>query len=114
MTLENISQTFKALSDPIRLKILYLLTERDSLCVCEIVEILSLNQSTVSRHLAYLKNSNIVNSWREGVWMHYSLKKEMLPMIKIAELKNQLENTEEISIVKKCIKKDGQICSIKK
>lgn len=97
MTIENISQTFKALSDPIRLKIIFLLLERESLCVCEIVDTLCLSQSTVSRHLAYLKNSGIVKSWREGIWMHYSLCPENLQNIHLENLKTNLLETTEIA-----------------
>jgi len=81
MSAENLSQTFKALSDPIRLKIVYLLMKNDSLCVCEIMSALQGKQSTVSRHLSYLKNSGLVRSWREGVWMHYALIPESLEMV---------------------------------
>lgn len=97
MTLENISQIFKALSDPIRLRVIYLLLEKDSLCVCEIVERLALSQSTVSRHLAYLKNSGLVESWREGVWMHYALNKQSLQIVNTLELKSKLLSTQQIT-----------------
>lgn len=86
MTLEEISQIFKALSDPIRLKMVYLLTEKESLCVCEIVDKLQLSQSTTSRHLAYLKNSGLVSAERRGVWMHYTLEKTALEFIKLNKL----------------------------
>jgi len=111
MNLEEISKTFKALSDPLRLRILYLLLENESLCVCEIVETLNTSQSTVSRHLAYLKNSGLLNSWREGVWIHYALKKEMLSMIKLAMLKTILETTNEVNSDKNSIECDSKICS---
>ena len=112
MTLEDISQTFKALSDPIRLKIIFLLLERDSLCVCEIVDTLCLSQSTVSRHLAYLKNSGIVKSWREGVWMHYSLCPENLQSINLENLKLKLLETGEISLNTEKTNNSKMSCSI--
>ena len=43
------------------------------LCVCDIMAVLQLPQSTVSRHLAYLKNSGWVDDRRCGVWMYYSI-----------------------------------------
>ncbi|MEA1988851.1 MAG: metalloregulator ArsR/SmtB family transcription factor [Pseudomonadota bacterium] len=113
MNIESISQTFKALSDPIRLRIVYLLLEKESLCVCEFVQTLNLSQSTVSRHLAYLKNSGLVKSWREGIWMHYALQKEVLQIIKLSKLKVALEETEEISSDKQKLECDVQSCSIK-
>ncbi|MBN2647963.1 MAG: helix-turn-helix transcriptional regulator [Thiotrichales bacterium] len=88
--LEPISQVFKALSEPVRLRLLHLLLERDSLCVCDLVGILELNQSTVSRHLAYLKNAGLVKSWREGTWIHYALNHETLALLQINALRSRL------------------------
>lgn len=70
--MKKTSQLFKALSDNTRLRILGLLLEGE-LCVCDLVAILGLPQSTVSRHLAYLRNSGLVSDNRQGVWMHYRL-----------------------------------------
>lgn len=66
------ARMFKALSDETRLRIICLLLEGE-LCVCDIMAVLQLPQSTVSRHLAYLKNSGWVDDRRCGVWMYYSL-----------------------------------------
>ncbi|WP_051640863.1 helix-turn-helix transcriptional regulator [Thiomicrorhabdus sp. Milos-T2] len=73
--LEEYAQFHKALAEPVRLRILGLLSIEESLCVCEFMDVLDLSQSTVSRHLAYLKNQGIVVSWREGTWMHYAVDK---------------------------------------
>lgn len=70
--MKQTSQLFKALSDDTRLRILGLLLEGE-LCVCDLVTILDMPQSTVSRHLAYLRNSGLVSDNRQGVWMHYRL-----------------------------------------
>jgi ArsR family transcriptional regulator len=67
-----IMQMFKALGDETRLRILGLLSHGE-LCVCDIMEVLKLPQSTASRHLAYLKNSNWVYASRRGKWMYYQL-----------------------------------------
>lgn len=70
--MKQTAQLFKALSDETRLRILGLLLDGE-LCVCELMAILALPQSTVSRHLAYLKNSGLVDDRRAGKWMHYQL-----------------------------------------
>ncbi|RJQ47906.1 MAG: ArsR family transcriptional regulator [Gaiellales bacterium] len=70
--MKQTAQLFKALSDDTRLRILGLLLEGE-LCVCDLVAILDMPQSTVSRHLAYLRNSGLVTDNRQGVWMHYRL-----------------------------------------
>jgi len=73
MELNDFANLFKSLSEPVRLRILYLLMARGELCVCDIVNSLELSQSVVSRHLAYLRNSGLVNTRREGVWIYYQL-----------------------------------------
>jgi len=70
--MKNAVQIFKALSDETRLRIMGLLLGGE-LCVCVLVAVLELPQSTISRHLATLRNSGMVIDRREGVWMHYSL-----------------------------------------
>ena len=70
--MKKTAQIFKALADETRLRILALLTRRE-LCVCDLMAILDLPQSTVSRHLAYLRNSGWVEDRRQGVWMFYRL-----------------------------------------
>jgi ArsR family transcriptional regulator len=74
--MKHLSQTIKALSDPIRLRIVLLLQCEGELCVCDLMAVLGLPQSTVSRHLAYLKRSCWVETRRHGVWMYYQLSRE--------------------------------------
>jgi ArsR family transcriptional regulator len=63
---------FKALADATRLRILGLLLSGE-VCVCDIYESLKIPQSKTSRHLAYLRRSGLVESRREGLWIHYRL-----------------------------------------
>jgi ArsR family transcriptional regulator, arsenate/arsenite/antimonite-responsive transcriptional repressor len=74
--MKHLSQTIKALSDPIRLRIVLLLQSHGELCVCDLMAVLKLPQSTVSRHLAYLKRSCWVDTRRHGVWMYYQISSE--------------------------------------
>jgi ArsR family transcriptional regulator len=80
--MKHLAQTIKALSDPIRLRIILLLQAEGELCVCDLMAVLKLPQSTVSRHLAYLKRSCWVDIRREGVWMHYTLSGESCTICK--------------------------------
>ena len=66
------SQLFKALSDPLRLKILKLLSLRE-MCVCEIMTAFNLTQPTASHHLEILERANLVESRREGKWVFLKL-----------------------------------------
>ncbi|MFJ7842174.1 winged helix-turn-helix transcriptional regulator [Lysinibacillus sphaericus] len=70
-TLFVVSQTFKALSDPTRIRILNLLCS-DEHSVNDIAEILDLSQSTVSHQLRFLKNLRLVKFRREGTSLYYS------------------------------------------
>jgi ArsR family transcriptional regulator len=89
--MEDITQIYKALSEQMRLRILLLLTQGE-LCVCDIMAVLEEPQSKVSRHIAYLKNSGLVQGKRVGTWMHYHIKDDldMLPAAHVEFLKQQL------------------------
>lgn len=64
---------FKALADETRLRIMALLLTEKELCVCDIIAAVQLPQSTVSRHLAYLRKSGLVSDRRCGLCMYYSI-----------------------------------------
>lgn len=66
-----VSQTFKALSDTTRIRILYLLSQKEC-SVNEIADELSLLQSTVSHQLRFLKNLRLVKFRRAGTTLYYS------------------------------------------
>ncbi|MFO7606470.1 MAG: metalloregulator ArsR/SmtB family transcription factor [Desulfurivibrionaceae bacterium] len=70
--MESIARLFKALTEPVRLRILLLLLDEER-CVCDLMAVLDLPQSTISRHLAYLKNTGWVEGERRGGWMYYRL-----------------------------------------
>ncbi|WP_444993831.1 metalloregulator ArsR/SmtB family transcription factor [Aliikangiella sp. IMCC44359] len=67
------TQFYKCLSDDTRLKILLLILKERELCVCELTTALDEIQPKISRHLAYLKNSEILEDDRHGQWVYYRL-----------------------------------------
>jgi len=71
------AEVFKALGDPVRLRLFYLLSQGRELCVCHLTEALELPQSTVSRHLAVLRQAGLVDTRRDGKWIHYRLAGDM-------------------------------------
>jgi ArsR family transcriptional regulator, arsenate/arsenite/antimonite-responsive transcriptional repressor len=73
-TLDSSIELFKAVADPVRLRLLSLLADGE-VCVCHLHEALGLPQSTVSRHLAYLRKRGLVLGRKEGLWVHYRLAK---------------------------------------
>lgn len=71
-TSNYLAEGFHALSDPLRLKILDLLRDRE-LCVCDLRDRLDIAQSKLSFHLKTLKEANLVRNRQEGRWIYYSL-----------------------------------------
>ncbi|WMT41108.1 metalloregulator ArsR/SmtB family transcription factor [Paenibacillus sp. D2_2] len=71
--IEGMTQIFKALSDPNRMKIAYLLQDQE-LCVYDISVILGTSVATASHHLRQLKQMNITKSRKDGKHVFYSLK----------------------------------------
>jgi ArsR family transcriptional regulator len=68
---------FHALSDATRRQILATLIERGECCVCHLYETLDMSQPKVSRHLAVLREAELVLARRDGLWVHYSLNRDL-------------------------------------
>lgn len=68
----DMAETFKALSDPARVRILYLLSQ-DELCVHDLAAMLEMGQSAVSHHLKILRLMRLVRTRREGRSIFYAL-----------------------------------------
>ena len=76
----TLEATYKALADATRLRILALLADGE-VCVCDIHDTLRVPQPTASRHLAYLRKAGLVDTRRDGVWMHYRVSASLDPMV---------------------------------
>ena len=63
---------FGALSDENRLRMLYALRHGE-LCVCQLIELMGLSPSTVSKHLSILRDAGLLDSRKEGRWVYYRL-----------------------------------------
>lgn len=70
--IDFLSKIYKALGDPSRLRIIYVLS-KSSLCVCDIATLLDMTQSSISHHLRILRDLNLVKFKREGKLVIYSL-----------------------------------------
>ena len=73
------ARLFGALADATRLRILGLLAGGE-VCVCDIHESLGISQPKVSRHLGLLRRAGLVQTRREGLWVHYRLLNSLDPM----------------------------------
>jgi ArsR family transcriptional regulator len=70
-----VSRLFRALGDPIRVRIVALLSHGE-LCVCHVEAALALSQPNASRHLGVLKNAGVVESRKDGSWVYHRLAKQ--------------------------------------
>jgi len=86
--MENQVKIFKALAHPIRLKIITKLVQGE-LCVCKLNEDVDFSQSNLSQHLRILKEANILNARKDGMWIYYSIKNnKILELLNIAKSMN--------------------------
>lgn len=112
--MNELTSVFQSLEEETRLRILALLMEAGELCVCDLIAILQLPQSTVSRHLSHLKNAGWLQDRREGVWINYTiarqpgpLQQSLLPVIRYflqqqQVVKQDLESLRRLSENSRC------------
>ena len=72
MSLRAYEDVMKAASDPTRGRILKIL-EGGEMCVCQIIAVIALGQSTISKHLFLLRAAGLIKDRRDKKWIHYSL-----------------------------------------
>lgn len=70
--MKELIKVMKAASDPTRIKIMKML-QRKVMCVCEIQTALGTAQSTASKHLKVLEDAGLVASFKDGLWVNYTL-----------------------------------------
>lgn len=106
MEFAKLADSFKALADPTRLKIIALLNLRDC-CVCELVPLFGISQPAVSKHMNRLKQAGIVREQRRGQWVFYSLNRNRLEEIgyslcHLPDMSTRLKELEEKGIPVTC------------
>ncbi len=92
--ISKLSDIFKIFADETRLRIICNILNTE-LCVCDLCEVLNLNQSTVSHQLQLLRNSKLVKHRREGKQIYYSLNDEHVDCIIRMGIAHILEKKEE-------------------
>jgi ArsR family transcriptional regulator len=90
MDYEKDSAVFRALGEPVRLRILERLADGE-LCACDLLATLEISQSTLSHHMKVLTEAGLVDGRRKGVWVHYSLRAGG-----VADLLDRLASLEEL------------------
>lgn len=74
-TAAGLAQVFKALGDPVRIRLLSLIGAHQGgeVCVCDLTTAFNLTQPTISHHLKVLRSAGIIDSERRGTWVYYRL-----------------------------------------
>jgi ArsR family transcriptional regulator len=69
----DLARGFKALSDPVRLRLLSMITarDRDEICVCELTPAFEVSAPTISHHLKVLREAGLIDCERRGTWVYY-------------------------------------------
>ncbi|MFD5697312.1 ArsR/SmtB family transcription factor [Streptomyces lasiicapitis] len=75
----ELAKVFKALGDPVRLRLLSMIASRagGEICVCDLTPAFDLSQPTISHHLKLLKQAGLIDSERRGTWVYYRLLPDM-------------------------------------
>ena len=73
----QLEQLTKALADSTRLRLVNLVFKFGELCVCDLVTALDTSQPKISRHLAVLRESGVLESRKAGLWVFYRLNPEL-------------------------------------
>ncbi len=112
--MEKIIKLLSALSDKTRLRI-YLLLSEGELCVCELVNILNMEQSRISHSLRILKEAELIDNQRDGKWIIYSANSKMIKNKIIQGLKKDVSLTvNDLQKLANCKKeKTREKCRIK-
>ncbi|GHH87137.1 transcriptional regulator [Streptomyces sulfonofaciens] len=76
----ELAKVFKALGDPVRLRLLSMIASRagGEVCVCDLTPAFDLSQPTISHHLKLLRQAGLIDCERRGTWVYYWLLPEMV------------------------------------
>ncbi|WP_432757838.1 ArsR/SmtB family transcription factor [Saccharopolyspora erythraea] len=77
---ELLAKTFKAMADPVRLRLLSLIAshENGEACVCDLTEAFDLSGPTISHHLKVLREAGLIEGERRRTWIYYRARPEIL------------------------------------
>ena len=76
----ELARMFKALGDPVRLRLLSLVASHEGgeACVCDISDTFDLSQPTISHHLKVLREAGLIEGERRGTWIYYRVRPQLL------------------------------------
>jgi ArsR family transcriptional regulator, arsenate/arsenite/antimonite-responsive transcriptional repressor len=80
----RLAERFRALGDPVRLRLLSLIAERGEVCACELVGALPVSQPTLSHHLKVLHEVGLLDRERRGRWIYYRVRFDAVAALSVA------------------------------
>jgi ArsR family transcriptional regulator, arsenate/arsenite/antimonite-responsive transcriptional repressor len=75
---ESVATLLKALSDPVRLRLMSLIAAASEACVCDLTTTFTVSQPTISHHLRVLREAGLVDADRRGTWVYYRARRDAL------------------------------------
>jgi ArsR family transcriptional regulator, arsenate/arsenite/antimonite-responsive transcriptional repressor len=89
MEIKKVVEIFKVLSDETRYRIFKMLLKQE-ICACTILEEFAITQPTLSYHMKKLTACGLIDGRKDGIWMFYSVNKEILTMLQ-QEMDNSMQ-----------------------
>ncbi len=74
----ELAPVFKAIGDPVRLRLLSMIASTDEACVCDLTDAFTVSGPTISHHLRVLREAGLVDCERRGTWVYYWVRHELL------------------------------------
>jgi ArsR family transcriptional regulator len=109
--MRDFAKLFKVLSDETKIRILKVLLETEC-CVCEVMQVLGVSQSTASRDLGALYDAGFLNRRREGTWASFSINTESIAeyyLEIIGAMKETVESNEMYKSDRERLKEVGRV-----
>jgi ArsR family transcriptional regulator len=79
----GLARMFKALGDPVRLRLLSMIASTAEICVCDLTDAFELSGPTISHHLRVLREADLVDCERRATWVYYRVKPEALRQLSV-------------------------------
>ena len=79
----RIAPVFKALGDPVRLRLAALIASRPEVCVCDLQTHFTLSGPTISHHLKVLREAGLIGGERRGTWVYYWINPDALRSLSV-------------------------------
>jgi ArsR family transcriptional regulator len=95
----DLSRLFKAMADPVRLRLLSLIASHagGEACVCDLTDAFELTAPTISHHLKVLREAGLITGERRGTWVYYRVHPEVLARLS-AVLQSDMSATVEAPV----------------